>query len=661
MIAHLLRTALASLALFGSVFFAAGTLLGQEAKLPSVARGLVNPESVVFDFQGRLLVSTIGEFNKDGDGAVTAIVGAEKTVIADKLNDPKGITVWEQLIFITDKDRVLRIDAKGNLDVWAQAKDFPKPPKFLNDIVADKEGNIYVSDSGDLEGKEGAVYRIASDRSVTTVVDSSKPEILTPNGLLLDGAEHLLIVDFKSGILYRLKLSDSSLTKVAEGFPGGDGLAWDWDGNLYISQWSTGRVSVLRGGKGEAETISTAFQAAADICAHPRFGQMFVPDMKAGTITPVSWVDNNPKDVALTPLAVKIQPAFTGASVDRPIVVTHAGDGSNRTFIASQKGKVFVAADEAAEPKLFFDLSKKVRYADNQNEEGFLGFTFHPKFKENGQFFVYYTTNEAPHTSVISRFTSKDKQSADVSSEEEVMRIPQPYWNHNGGTICFGPDGYLYIGLGDGGAGNDPHGHAQNLGTLLGSILRVDIDRKEKDRNYAVPADNPFVSKSGAQPEIWAYGLRNVWRMSFDRQSGALWVADVGQDIWEEINIVSRGGNYGWNLREARHKFRSTGAAPRHDLIEPIWEYHHDIGKSITGGHVYRGKKVPELTGLYVYADYVTGRVWGLRYDAEKSKVLANHPITGNTQPVMSFGEDEQGELFFTTPSGQMFGFASGK
>lgn len=656
--AHVLR----SLTLVAALVASSSLALAQ-TKLPSVARGLVNPESVAFDSTGRLLVTAIGEFDKDGDGQVVAFVGANKTVVADGLNDPKGITVWEQLIFVTDKNRVMRVDAKGNLEVWAEASDFPKPPKFLNDIVADARGNLYVSDSGDLKGAEGAVYRISSDRTISTVLDSSNPAVKTPNGLIFDG-DDLLVLDFGSGVLSRCNLKDKSLTPIADGFPGGDGLAWDWDHNLYVTQWSTGRVSVLRDGKGPAETIADGvFQAAADLASHPRFGQVFVPDMKAGTVTPLSWVHNNPK-VDESPLAVKIEPAFTSAQVDRPIIVTHAGDGSNRIFIVSQKGKVFSLAgnDPSAEPKLFFDLTKKVRYVDNQNEEGFLGFAFHPKFKENGQFFAYYTTTGATHTSVISRFTaSKETGTADVASEQEILRVPQPYWNHNGGTIAFGPDGMLYVGLGDGGAGNDPHGHAQDPSTLLGKILRLDVDRTEGGLKYAIPQDNPFVGKSGVRGEIYATGFRNIWRMSFDRQGGQFWVADVGQDIWEEINIVTKGANYGWNAREARHKFRATGSGPKAEFVEPIWEYHHDIGKSVTGGHVYRGSKVPELAGLYVYADYVTGRIWGLKHDAAAKQVTANRPIVGNVQPVMSFGEDEQGELYFTTPSGQMFKFASGK
>ena len=272
--------------------------------------------------------------------------------------------------------------------------------------------------------------------------------------------------------------------------------------------------------------------------------------------------------VDTSPLKLKIEPAFpdikwtSWSPVDsrgrakplRPIVVTHAGDGTNRLFVATQRGAIHVFPNrrEVKSTKVFLDIRKKVVYHDKRNEEGLLGLAFHPKYKTDGRVFVYYTTTAAPRTSVISSFrvSDDDPNKADPKSAVEIMRIKQPFWNHNGGTIAFGPDGYLYVGLGDGGSARDPLKNGQNLGTLLGSILRIDIDRKQRGRNYAIPKGNPFVRRPKARPEIWAYGLRNVWRMSFDRQTGKLWAADVGQDLWEEINIIRKGGNYGWNLRK---------------------------------------------------------------------------------------------------------------
>lgn len=375
------------------------------------------------------------------------------------------------------------------------------------------------------------------------------------------------------------------------------------------------------------------------------------------------------------PLAVSTERAFPNLEFNRPIVVTHAGDDSNRVFVAEQEGiiKVLRNDQETEEATVFLDISERCVYADNRNEEGLLGVAFHPKFRENGEFFVYYTSAEADLLSKISRFrVSRDDQNiADPDFEEVILRVPQPFWNHNGGTLAFGDDGFLYIALGDGGSGSDPNGNGQNLTTLLGSILRIDVDHKADGNNYAIPEDNPFVGKSvpagprgkmiPARGEIYAYGLRNVWRMAFDRETGLLWAGDVGQGLWEEIDIIRCGGNYGWNIREGKHWFRPDGNdAVRPDLIEPIFEYHHDIGKSITGGAVYRGTRVPELVGKYVYADYVSGLLWALDYDHAAGKVLANYSLTGDKLPVMSFGEDEKGEMYFTTPFGSLFRFRSG-
>lgn len=363
------------------------------------------------------------------------------------------------------------------------------------------------------------------------------------------------------------------------------------------------------------------------------------------------------------PIAVKAERAFPNLRVLRPVIIANAGDGSDRLFLVTQQGIVHWIPNDQRVKKThtFLDIQDRVVYKDKQNEEGLLGLAFHPKYKTNGEVFLYYTTADAPHTSVISQFrvSKDDPNRADPDSEQEIMRIKQPFWNHNGGTIQFGPDGYLYVGLGDGGSANDPHGNGQNLETLLGSILRIDVDHKDAGKEYAIPKDNPFAGNRDARGEIWAYGLRNVWRLCFDRKTGTLWAGDVGQDLWEEIDIIRRGGNYGWNLREAKHPFGKNGSGPRKDLIDPIWEYHHSIGKSITGGCVYRGRRVPELVGKYVYADYVTGRLWALDYDLQKNKVVANYTIAQDDScpvekiPVMTFGEDEQGEIYF----GDSFGF----
>lgn len=336
----------------------------------------------------------------------------------------------------------------------------------------------------------------------------------------------------------------------------------------------------------------------------------------------------------------------------RPMIVTHAGDGSNRLFVATQSGMIHVFANDPAvkTTKMFVDLRPKVADWKQNNEEGMLGFAFHPRYQETGEFFVYYSSAAEPQVSIVSRFqvSSDDPNRADADSEEVLLRIPQPFANHNGGSIAFGPDGYLYIGLGDGGSRNDPFGNGQNLATWLGSILRIDVDHKQEGLNYAIPADNPFRDRADAKPEIYAYGFRNIWRLSFDRETGTLWAGDVGQDLWEEVDIVRRGGNYGWSVREGTHPFGNRMQSADDEPIDPVWEYDHQVGKSVTGGIVYRGSRLPQLRGRYLHADYVSGKIWALEYDEATGKAISNKSIATSGIPVMAFGEDEAGDVYYT-------------
>jgi glucose/arabinose dehydrogenase len=391
------------------------------------------------------------------------------------------------------------------------------------------------------------------------------------------------------------------------------------------------------------------------------------------------FVTVSPADVDTSPLAtVEVVPAFphlewpdwiTGIDEGkirdpRPIIVMGSGDGSGRMFTATQYGTIhfFDNKPDASEMHTFLDIRDRVmEFKPHEAEEGFLGLAFHPRFKENGEFFVYYTpkpTPQRPHAIRISRFGVKkdNPNEGDPDSEEMLLEVSEPYWNHNGGTVLFGPDGYLYLGIGDGGAWNDPHMNGQNLMTLLGKVVRIDVDHKGqpnqegKSAPYAIPADNPFANDGRfAKPEIFAYGVRNPWRITFDRETGQGWMADVGQDTWEEIDLLVNGGNYGWNLREGKHKFGVGGVEPTERLIEPIWEYHHDVGKSITGGYVYRGKEIPELLGAYLYADFVTGQVWALWYDEETKHVIANRSIRDKGPVIITFGEDDNGEVYFAS------------
>ena len=297
--------------------------------------------------------------------------------------------------------------------------------------------------------------------------------------------------------------------------------------------------------------------------------------------------------------------AFANLKFNRPLLLTHAGDGSDRVFVASQLGQIHVFPNdqEVTETKIFLDLTDKTFYQDKEFETGVLGLAFHPQYPSNGQLFVFYSSSSSPYTNVVSRFRvrSDDPNAVDPKSEEVLLAIEKPFWNHNGGTLAFGPDGFLYIAVGDGGSGNDPFGNGQNLQTLLGKILRIDVDHTgslmrvdplkpapPKICPYAVPADNPFLGKrQQARPEIWAYGLRNVWRMAFDPPTGTLWAGDVGQDLWEEIDLIVRGGNYGWNLREGRLSSRPTDRPPgptwssRSSSIRTRWASRSPAGWSI--------------------------------------------------------------------------------
>ncbi len=342
----------------------------------------------------------------------------------------------------------------------------------------------------------------------------------------------------------------------------------------------------------------------------------------------------------------------------RIMELTSARDGTDRLFAVTQSGRIYVFDNrrDVKRAKLFLDLTDKVAQwsQSGRNEQGLLGLAFHPRYAETGAFFVGYTDVEDDRT-VISRFqvSGNDPDRADAESETVLMEIEQPYRNHNGGSLEFGPDGYLYIGLGDGGDRNDPHAAGQDVTKLLGSILRIDVDGESHGKRYAIPSDNPFASdedaKRGRRGEIYAYGLRNVWRMAFDRATGTLWAGDVGQELIEEVNLIRNGGNYGWSVREGVSDFGNRDRQGPGEPIDPIWEYDHQIGKSITGGRVYRSDRLPELQGKYLYADYVSGRVWALTYDESAGRVVGNEEIVGGGTPVLAFGEDDDGEVYFMT------------
>ncbi|NKB71824.1 MAG: hypothetical protein GKR89_32510 [Candidatus Latescibacteria bacterium] len=345
--------------------------------------------------------------------------------------------------------------------------------------------------------------------------------------------------------------------------------------------------------------------------------------------------------------------AFPELFFERPIFLTHSNDGSNRLFAVEQSGviRVFNNHRETSQTLIFLDIRSRVN--DGPNEAGLLSVAFHPNYRDNGLFFVYYNTGNLKTR--ISQFSvSANPDSAAVDSERILFELEQPAGNHNGGQIAFGPDGFLYIGLGDGGGGGDPFRTGQDLTSLLATIMRIDIDSQDEGLEYAIPPDNPYVGNDqGWRPEIWAWGLRNPWRFSFDRVTGQLWAGDVGQNRWEEVDLIEKGGNYGWNRMEGFHCF--SGDCEPELFTPPVLEYDHDAGRSITGGYVYRGPRLPQLYGVYLYADFVTRRVWGLRW--EEGQLVDNRLLAIVPGNVSSFGEDESGEVYVVTLNGAIYRF----
>ena len=313
-------------------------------------------------------------------------------------------------------------------------------------------------------------------------------------------------------------------------------------------------------------------------------------------------------------------------------------DGSNAAVVLTKDGMIYRAdppADAAAQPSVFLDLRDRI-IAEPGFEEGLLGFAFSPDYVTSGRYYVYFTAG-SPRRSVVSRFTA----SGGRASEQVLLEVNQPYANHNGGPLAFGPDGLLYIGLGDGGSAGDPHGNGQNTDVLLGKVLRIDVSG---NGGYTIPRDNPFAGGGGA-PEVYAWGLRNPWRLTFDTATGALWAGDVGQGEWEEVNRVVRGGNYGWSVTEGDACY-ARSSCDRRGLIAPRITYSHEFGCSITGGYVYRGAAMPELDGWYVYGDFCSGRVWAIDAGTDVGAAI---PLADTGAQISSFAQDAVGEIYLVT------------
>ena len=360
------------------------------------------------------------------------------------------------------------------------------------------------------------------------------------------------------------------------------------------------------------------------------------------------------RDSAPDPAAFKLTEVAAGFT--RPLYVTQARDDSNRIFLVEQVGKIWILKDGLIQSPPYLDIEDLISpgaLTQPFSEQGLLGLAFHPDYRDNGVFFVNYTDRRG--STVVARYHVErgNPDAADAGSGQNLFQLTQPYANHNGGHIEFGPDGYLYIALGDGGAANDPLGAGQNRQLLLGSLLRIDVDSAEP---YAIPPDNPFVDDATARGEIWAYGLRNVWRFSFDRLTGDLYMADVGQNQWEEINFQGAdsigGENYGWNVWEGNHFF-AGGSASNH--TPPIFEYSHALGCSVTGGVIYRGAAIPDLQAVYLFGDWCSGRIWGLWRDHELA--WQTQELMKTDIPISSFGEDEAGEVYVIDYGGALYRF----
>ena len=324
---------------------------------------------------------------------------------------------------------------------------------------------------------------------------------------------------------------------------------------------------------------------------------------------------------------------ISSGNLHKPVFLTHTGDKSGRLFVVEQNGKILILEKGRLHLKPFLDISSML---STGGERGLLGIAFHPGYSKNRRFFINYTRKQDRAT-VIAEYHRSSNPNRSETDGKILLVMPQPYGNHNGGMVAFGPDGFLYIGMGDGGAGGDPEDRGQNPNELLGKILRIDVDR---DDPYGIPPDNPF-AKKGGKPEIYATGFRNPWRFSFDQKTGELWVGDVGQNSWEEITTAKRGENHGWRLMEGKHCFNpEQDCHGAKQLTLPVLEYSHSNGRcSVTGGYVYRGKKIPTLQGTYLFADFCSGEIFGYRD--------GTHTVLLNTSlQIPSFGEDEAGELY---------------
>jgi glucose/arabinose dehydrogenase len=349
------------------------------------------------------------------------------------------------------------------------------------------------------------------------------------------------------------------------------------------------------------------------------------------------------------PLVLTLSPVLSG--LNSPVDLQNAADGTGRLFVVEQQGQIRIVSNNSLVPTPFLDITSLVDFG---GEKGLLGLAFHPAYTQNRRFFVNYDrVASGQMQTVIAEFQTlaSNPNQADPNSQRILFTVNQPFPNHKGGQLAFGPDGFLYIGLGDGGSAGDPLGNAQNRRVLLGKMLRIDVDHTSPGLQYAIPSDNPFLNGVD-RGEVWAYGLRNPWRFSFDVSSGRLFAADVGQDKFEEIDILQKGGNFGWNIMEGLHCFKPSSGCNMTGLILPITEYDHSQGDAVIGGYVYRGAAIPRLSGTYLFSDFESGTIWGLTENS--SGQWTRSQLIAGGRNISSFGRDEAGELYVLDYSGSL-------
>jgi glucose/arabinose dehydrogenase len=337
--------------------------------------------------------------------------------------------------------------------------------------------------------------------------------------------------------------------------------------------------------------------------------------------------------------------------LNSPVDLQRPNDNTGRLFVVEQSGMIRIIASGSLLSGSFLDIAAKITTG---SEMGLLGLAFHPSYSQNRRFFVNYNRSIGGQLqTVIAEYlaSTSDANQADPASERILLIVNQPFGNHKGGQLAFGPDGFLYIGLGDGGSGGDPFGNGQSLQTMLGKMLRIDVDNTDPGLQYAIPADNPFAA-GGGRPEIWAYGLRNPWRFSFESGTGRLFCADVGQDSFEEVDLLQKGGNFGWNTMEGMHCFNPSSGCNQTGLILPIAEYSHSEGEAVIGGYVYHGAAIPSLAGTYILGDYVSGAIWGLKEGPPGT--WTRSLLLSTQRNISSFGQDAAGEVYVVDYSGNV-------